>query len=310
MDYVESVKPFCTYQQQIDKLEARGLIVRDKAYAESVLRSENYYRLRGYWLTMVKKQGTPPDDVFYPGTTFENIVDVYLFDVDLREIILSATSIIETNLKAYISYYHAQKYGPIGYMNYEHFEDANKHIWMMYELQKDKTARKDELFVQHHKKCKGGIFPVWAATELMSFGQVSKFFKNMVREDRNKMSREFYNIPSREYIESWIQCAVVARNIAAHGGRFYNRFLSPKIRLPDALAGNESTFWGYAYAIYMLLPEEKKEAFIADLSRAISAHKYVLLKHISFPDNWAQIMRSNAQNASKSEQGKQEYSLV
>ena len=66
MDYVESVKPFCTYQQQIDKLEARGLIVRDKAYAESVLRSENYYRLRGYWLTMVKKQGTPPDDVFYP----------------------------------------------------------------------------------------------------------------------------------------------------------------------------------------------------------------------------------------------------
>lgn len=310
MDYVESVKPFCTYQQQIDKLEARGLIVRDKAYAESVLRSENYYRLRGYWLTMVKKQGTPPDDVFYPGTTFENIVDVYLFDVDLREIILSATSIIETNLKAYISYYHAQKYGPIGYMNYEHFEDVNKHIWMMYELQKDKTARKDELFVQHHKKCKGGIFPVWAATELMSFGQVSKFFKNMVREDRNKMSREFYSISSREYIESWIQCAVVARNIAAHGGRFYNRFLSPKIRLPDALAGNESAFWGYAYAIYMLLPEEKKEAFIADLSRAISAHKYVLLKHISFPDNWAQIMRSNAQNASKSEQGKQEYSLV
>ncbi len=310
MDYVESVKPFCTYQQQIDKLEARGLIVRDKAYAESVLRSENYYRLRGYWLTMVKKQGTPPDDVFYPGTTFENIVDVYLFDVDLREIILSATSIIETNLKAYISYYHAQKYGPIGYMNYEHFEDVNKHIWMMYELQKDKTARKDELFVQHHKKCKGGIFPVWAATELMSFGQVSKFFKNMVREDRNKMSREFYNIPSREYIESWIQCAVVARNIAAHGGRFYNRFLSPKIRLPDALAGNESTFWGYAYAIYMLLPEEKKEAFIADLSRAISAHKYVLLKHISFPDNWAQIMRSNAQNVGESEQGKQEYSLV
>ena len=70
MDYVESVKPFCTYQQQIDKLEARGLIVRDKAYAESVLRSENYYRLRGYWLTMVKKQGAPPDDVFYPGTTF------------------------------------------------------------------------------------------------------------------------------------------------------------------------------------------------------------------------------------------------
>ena len=259
---------------------------------------------------MVKKQGTPPDDVFYPGTTFENIVDVYLFDVDLREIILSATSIIETNLKAYISYYHAHKYGPIGYMNYEHFEDVNKHIWMMYELQKDKTARKDELFVQHHKKCKGGIFPVWAATELMSFGQVSKFFKNMVREDRNKMSREFYNIPSREYIESWIQCAVVARNIAAHGGRFYNRFLSPKIRLPDALAGNESTFWGYAYAIYMLLPEEKKEAFIADLSRAISAHKYVLLKHISFPDNWAQIMRSNAQNVGESEQGKQEYSLV
>ena len=310
MDYVESVKPFCTYQQQIDKLEARGLIVRDKAYAESVLRSENYYRLRGYWLTMVKKQGTPPDDVFYPGTTFENIVDIYLFDVDLREIILSATSIIETNLKAYISYYHAQKYGPIGYMNYEHFEDVNKHIWMMYELQKDKTARKDELFVQHHKKCKGGIFPEWAATELMSFGQVSKFFKNMVREDRNKMSREFYNISSREYIESWIQCAVVARNIAAHGGRFYNRFLSPKIQLPNSLAGNGSLFWGYAYGIYMLLPPEKKNVFISDLSRAISSHEYVLLRHIGFPNDWVQIMQGNTQSARDGKRGDRELSLV
>lgn len=310
MNYVEFVKPFRTYQQQIDILRARGLIIDDEEYAKRVLRSENYYRLSGYWLTMVKKQGDPPDDVFYPNTTFENIVDVYQFDVDLREIVLSATSTIETNLKAYIAYYHARKYGPLGYMNYENFEDVDRHSGMMYELCKDKNARRNELFVRHHKDCKGNIFPVWVATELMSFGQVSKFYKNMVSEDRNRMAREFYNIPSREYIESWIQCAVVARNIAAHGGRFYNRFLSPKIRLPDALAGNESTFWGYAYAIYMLLPEEKKEAFISDLSRAISAHKYVLLKHISFPDNWAQTMRSNAQNASKSEQGKQEYSLV
>ena len=199
MNYVEFVKPFRTYQQQIDILRARGLIIDDEEYAKRVLRSENYYRLSGYWLTMVKKQGDPTDDVFYPNTTFENIVDVYQFDVDLREIVLSATSTIETNLKAYIAYYHAQKYGPLGYMNYENFEDIDRHSGMMYELCKDKSARRSELFVRHHKDCKGNIFPVWVATELMSFGQVSKFYKNMVSEDRNRMARDFYNIPSREY---------------------------------------------------------------------------------------------------------------
>lgn len=310
MNYVEFVKPFRTYQQQIDILRARGLIIDDEEYAKRVLRSENYYRLSGYWLTMVKKQGNPTDDVFYPNTTFENIVDVYQFDVDLREIVLSATSTIETNLKAYIAYYHAQKYGPLGYMNYENFEDIDRHSGMMYELCKDKSARRNELFVQHHKDCKGNIFPVWVATELMSFGQVSKFYKNMVSEDRNKMAREFYNIPSREYIESWIQCAAVARNIAAHGGRFYNRFLSPKIQLPNSLAGNGSLFLGYAYGIYMLLPPEKKNVFISNLSRAISSHEYVLLRHIGFPNDWVQIMQGNAQSARDGKRGDRELSLV
>lgn len=47
------VKPFKTYDEQLDILKRRGMIIEDEDYALKVLKSENYYRLSGYWLTML-----------------------------------------------------------------------------------------------------------------------------------------------------------------------------------------------------------------------------------------------------------------
>ena len=83
----------------------------------------------------------------------------------------------------------------------------------------------------------------------------------MLEADREGIAQEYYGRKSI-YIENYLQCAVVARNIAAHGGRFYNRTrLSPAVKLPlvmrRAHVDNSSPF-AYFYAIFELLPDAEK----------------------------------------------------
>ena len=94
------------------------------------------------------------------------------------------------------------------------------------------------------------------------------------------------------YIENWIQCAVVARNIAAHSARFYNRHsYKPGVRLPDEYKIYANTFFGYVYAIYNLLPLESRDRFIEELDSCIKAHSYVKLEYLHLPNNWMEILR-------------------
>ena len=76
-------KPPEPIDQQIDRLVRRGMEVSDRDYAHNRLHHLNYYRLRGYWIPF---QAGPPDDKnhhFREGTTFERIVDLYVFDCQM-----------------------------------------------------------------------------------------------------------------------------------------------------------------------------------------------------------------------------------
>ena len=124
----ENVKPFKTYDEQISLLKSRGLIISDDDKAREILKRMNYYRLSAYSLTLRK------DDVFYPGVSIEDIVALYDFDAKLRSIIFEYSSKVETTLRAYIAYYHAQKYGPLGYLNNQNFDNELNHSKFLSEL--------------------------------------------------------------------------------------------------------------------------------------------------------------------------------
>ncbi len=77
-------KPFKTLDEQIEILKSRGLIINDENFARDFLLKNNYYRISGYSLTLRN------NDVFYPETSFQNIVDIYSCDHDLRHILLGS----------------------------------------------------------------------------------------------------------------------------------------------------------------------------------------------------------------------------
>jgi len=74
-------KPALTYQDQLNRLINRGLIVNDNAKALHLLENISYYRLSGYWYPFLsnKKQHT-----FKTNSTFQKAFDLYCFDSELR----------------------------------------------------------------------------------------------------------------------------------------------------------------------------------------------------------------------------------
>lgn len=74
-------KPPLTYQEQVARLEARGMAVADRSEAAFYLSHLNYYRLAGYWLPFEMDHATHR---FRPGTSFRDVLNLYFFDRELR----------------------------------------------------------------------------------------------------------------------------------------------------------------------------------------------------------------------------------
>lgn len=91
-------KPFKTLDEQLDLLEGRGLLIQDREFAKGILREENYYRLSGYTLTLRK------DDKFYKDVRFEDVMQLYCIDKELRIALMAWLEDIEISLRSHIAY--------------------------------------------------------------------------------------------------------------------------------------------------------------------------------------------------------------
>ena len=102
-------KPFLTYAEQIVVLEKEKLlIVSDHVYAERMLQQVGYFALVGGYKLPFKN---PTTRKYRDGTTFNDIVALYKFDGNLRELFLKYILKIERNIRSLLSYYFTEKFG-------------------------------------------------------------------------------------------------------------------------------------------------------------------------------------------------------
>ena len=101
-----------------------------------------------------------------------------------------------------------------------------------------------------------GKIPFYALTELMSFGTLSKFYKNMKPEDKKAVGK-IYGVPYA-YFESWIENAAFVRNVCAHYGRLYNAKIPKKPMLYKEYShfGNDRVF-STLICLKHLLPNDR-----------------------------------------------------
>ena len=83
-------KPFLDYQAQIKYLKQKQLVINDEASATTALEKVSYYGLINGYKDIFKD---PATSSFYPGTTFDDIYNLYLFDAELRDVFLKSSEI-------------------------------------------------------------------------------------------------------------------------------------------------------------------------------------------------------------------------
>lgn len=240
-------KPWLSIPDQIQKLKAHGLLINDEAAAGLFLEHINYYRFSGYALVF---QSSP--HCFHPGTTFDQIRSAYEFDRTLRDLVTEALETIELDLRTVVAYSFGQFHGAFGHTApsnfYHRFDKRSGHAEWLEKLRTE-INRSSELFIGHFRNTYKEYpdLPIWVATEIMSFGALSRMVAGMERSDQKPIAARYHLQPS--ILASWIHHLVYIRNLCAHHARLWDRVwtIAPELPAgkawaPPLLPGNSRLF--------------------------------------------------------------------
>lgn len=276
---MSEIKQHTTYDKQIEILKSRGCIISNNELCELVLQSVGYYRLTAYFLPFKQDDGT-----YFPGTCFEKIYNIYEFDRKLRGLIFSAIEVVETNLRATLSYFHSMKYGPLGYLDPTSFSKKHNAIKFKENIDREIENNKKVSFVKHHLENYDGKFPLWVVSELFTFGTLSYFYNDLKTADKKLFAGVFH----RDMI-SWLRCCTDLRNICAHYGRLYYRVFTAVPSGFELQENAERRLWGALLAVKALYPSKENwnQEFLPSLEALFEKYSDdINLKHIAFPIDW------------------------
>lgn len=203
--------------------------IPDRDYARHYLTHLNYYRLGAYWLPFEADHAT---HVFKANTHFDEVVSLYVFDRELRLLVMDAIERLEVSIRTQWAYNLSHSYGPHAYLDAAIFKSNNIHQRCMSKL-KEELGRSKEVFVSHYKNnyTAPDLPPIWAVVEVMSLGQLSKWVSGLSRgQDRQAIAKS-YGI-DEIVLTSFLHHLTIVRNICAHHGRLWNRRFGFQAKMP------------------------------------------------------------------------------
>ena len=237
------VKKPLTYSVQLSLLKSRGCFIENDEVAIKILENINYYRLSAYFLPFKTDAGE-----YKSGTSLDKVYSLYEFDRELRQIIFSTIEETEIFLRAKISYFHATKYGSLGYLEPSNFNKNHRHAKFTQNFEREVAHNKKNAFVKHHLEKYNGKFPLWVATELFTFGMLSKMYADLILQDQKELARNLYcSVPKA--VASCLRCCTDLRNICAHYGRLYNRVFSAMPDIKYLSDKEKRSLWGALLAL-------------------------------------------------------------
>jgi abortive infection bacteriophage resistance protein len=212
-------KPAKTYQDQVELLRSRGMVIADPERAAFFLQHLNYYRLGAYWLPF---EASHSPHKFRVGTTFEQVLDLYVFDRELRLLVLDAIERIEVSVRAQWAYQLAHRHGPHGYLDtsiaHRDSQWQNDHRDLSREVK-----RSEETFIRHLLETYSEpLPPVWAVCEVMSLGLLSRWYANLKPMPTRRSIAGVYGLDEKT-LQSWLHHLSHLRNVCAHHSRLWNR---------------------------------------------------------------------------------------
>lgn len=309
------IKPFLTYDQQIEHLQKdKKLIINDVDSAKDALANISYYALIGGYKTLFYD---PMTRTYLPGTTFDDILTLYLFDEKLRHLVFEYSNIIEQKLRSSISYAFCvarnsnRQNEYLNPANYQNTKKNRYNIGKLLHILKYITFNNPEGYLVYQRNTYGNV-PLYAAIKALTFGQLSVMFSLVVQNIQIPVSQSFstsHTSMSVNDLIMYLQVLTHFRNRCAHIERLFSyndlhdipdTALHKKMGIPQKgtqyICGKHDLF-AIVIAYRYLLPKDDFKEFKKELTKLIdktvrkasTLTEDKLLKAMGFPENWKKI---------------------
>jgi abortive infection bacteriophage resistance protein len=305
-------KKFSTFSEQVEWLQGeKQLVITDTAYAEEKLKHIGYFPLIGGYKNLFR---IPLTKKYKPGTSFEEIVSLYEFDAELRELFFKYLLQLERHLRSLMSYYFSEMYGEsqnayLNINNYNHNPRTHKTASRLIATLKRATSTNDYAYINYYRTTYGNI-PLWVLINVLTFGNLSKMYQVFPQSLQSKICKNF-GIINRRQMEQFLSVLTKFRNVCAHGERLFTYRTMDNIsdlpihkKMSIPMNGiqyqyGKNDLFAVVIAFRYLIPNKDFHAFKTKLSHLIDnvsnnlthMDNDELLERMGFPTNWKQITR-------------------
>jgi len=289
-----------SFADQIVLLKNRELVIDDEPKALSYLQEISYYRLSAYFLPYQTAK-----DKFGNNVTFEQIIETYSFDRELRLLVFDCIERIEVAIRTQFIYQMSMHY------NDSHWQDNQNHFITPYYnkignlvnpfadfqaiISKAKTARTPETFIKHYinNYHKPANPPSWMCFELLTIGELSHIYRGLKNNADKKRIADFFDVHPTVFT-SWLHTLTYVRNICAHHSRLWNRdlaiepekLLKPKGNwLDKPFENNKRVFYFLCVLRYMLLRANPGNSMKQKVENLFNKYPSVPIKYLGIPSD-------------------------
>ena len=234
------MKEHKTFNQQLKILRNRGVVVPTNGKPKRFLEQENYYNvINGYKdLFLVKDSNNLPvePELYQEGTHFNELKALFLFDRELRILLLKYLLIFENSIKTTVAYEFSKKYPrKNAYLDIANFVDNDpkkvlQQISILTKTIHDKVDRTGAIkhYIEEH-----GEVPLWVLVNFLTMGNIANFY-NILTDSTKNIIAKFYTDKYRTQnkdntfrlsstdLSACLKVANLVRNICAHDERLYN----------------------------------------------------------------------------------------
>ncbi len=290
---MEYTKQPLDYPDIISLLKQRNLLIDNEDFALNQLKIISYFRLANYLRPMEADKDT---HIFKPNSHFENAVDLYYFDKELRALLFTAIQSFEVALRSKLIHHCSLKYGAFWIIDRGLFVDKKIFSDCTIRILQEVNRSKEDFIQEHFNKYDKPILPpAWKTLEVVSFGTLSRILCNLSDNSlKKKIAREF-NLPQHICLESWCKSIVALRNNLAHHSRTWNRIFPIQPQLPKSLKCNWISTIGipnnklYAQLSCLAYLQDNihpNNDFKHQLKHLIDRHTNVDIAAMGFPSDW------------------------
>lgn len=226
----------------MDRWQERGLTVSDRGRAGRYLRHIGYYRLSAYVRSFESSR-----DALQTGTTFDDVLGLYIFDRKLRLLMLDALERVELAARAALSDHLSRQWGPHWYEDAGHFRRPHTQRRLLDEVDRlvDDQLRRPaeradggdsfvsalEHYVTHYGSPRRP--PSWLVFEDLSLGSIRATYEALERRSDQAAIARTLGLQT-PVLSSWLLNYQRVRNVSAHHGRLWNRGLGVYPMIPKS----------------------------------------------------------------------------